>query len=66
MTRNPVTDNDATAWFKSSYSGGEGNACVEIADCASAVRVRDSKDTTIPGLTVSKGAWAFFIAGIQE
>ncbi|MFE7121868.1 DUF397 domain-containing protein [Streptomyces sp. NPDC057654] len=56
---------DEAAWFKSSYSNDQGGSCVEIADCTSAVRVRDSKDTTIPGLTVSKDAWASFIASVQ-
>ena len=30
-------------WFKSSYSSGEGGACVEVAADRAAVRVRDSK-----------------------
>ncbi|MFF1718899.1 DUF397 domain-containing protein [Streptomyces sviceus] len=33
-----------TQWKKSSYSGGgEGNACVEIADLRTHIAVRDSK-----------------------
>ncbi|MFC9200283.1 DUF397 domain-containing protein [[Kitasatospora] papulosa] len=48
------------AWFKSSYSGGGGDNCVEIAVCAEAVLVRDSKDTERQALTVSPRAWSAF------
>ncbi|WP_406148721.1 DUF397 domain-containing protein [Streptomyces sp. NBC_01012] len=48
------------AWFKSSYSGGGGGNCVEIAFGPAAVLVRDSKDTLRRGLTVSPGAWSAF------
>ncbi|NUL07632.1 DUF397 domain-containing protein, partial [Streptomyces lunaelactis] len=30
-------------WFKSSYSSGEGGACVEVATCPATIHVRDSK-----------------------
>ncbi|MEU3173709.1 DUF397 domain-containing protein [Streptomyces sp. NPDC007000] len=36
------------AWFKSSYSGTQGDDCVEVAIAAQAVHVRDSKDVTRP------------------
>ncbi|GGT02666.1 hypothetical protein GCM10010271_00480 [Streptomyces kurssanovii] len=49
------------AWFKSSYSSGEGGQCVEVAACLGAVHVRDSKDTTVPMLTVQTGAWHAFV-----
>ncbi|WP_370467077.1 DUF397 domain-containing protein [Streptomyces sp. 5-10] len=42
------------SWFKSSYSSGEGGECLEVAITAHAVSVRDSKDTTRPGLTVDR------------
>ncbi|WUC25664.1 DUF397 domain-containing protein [Streptomyces sp. NBC_00562] len=32
------------AWFTSSYSGTEGDNCVDVAASADAVQVRDSKD----------------------
>ncbi|MGW2303654.1 DUF397 domain-containing protein [Streptomyces sp. NPDC001809] len=48
-------------WFKSSYSGGDGGQCVEVAALAGAVHVRDSKDVTRPGLSVSPDAWAGFV-----
>uniref|UniRef100_A0AAU3GZN7 DUF397 domain-containing protein n=1 Tax=Streptomyces sp. NBC_01401 TaxID=2903854 RepID=A0AAU3GZN7_9ACTN len=48
-------------WFKSSYSGGGGDNCVEIAVCPGAVLVRDSKDTRRPALTASPQAWSGFM-----
>jgi hypothetical protein len=47
-------------WFKSSYSGGGGDNCIEIAVRAGAVLVRDSKDTDGPALTVSRETWSAF------
>lgn len=52
------------AWFKSSYSGGEGGNCVEVADCADAIHIRDSKVTAGPELSVAPGAWAAFVGGV--
>ncbi|MFE4213611.1 MULTISPECIES: DUF397 domain-containing protein [unclassified Streptomyces] len=48
------------AWFKSSYSGGGGGNCVEVAALAEAVLVRDSKDTQRRPLAVSPSAWSAF------
>ncbi|MFF9125328.1 DUF397 domain-containing protein [Streptomyces sp. NPDC014889] len=50
------------AWFKSSYSGGGGGNCVEVAVCPEAVLVRDSKDTDRRALAVSLDAWSAFTA----
>ena len=49
-------------WFKSSYSNGQGGACVEVAACPGIVHVRDSKDRTGPELRFSSAAWAEFVA----
>ncbi|MFF3932043.1 DUF397 domain-containing protein [Streptomyces hirsutus] len=51
-----------TVWFKSSYSGGGGDNCVEVALRPEAVHVRDSKDTRRPVLAVSRRAWSAFTA----
>lgn len=51
----------ALSWSKSSYSGQNGGDCVEVAACPHTVHVRDSKDTTVPALAVSPGAWDTFI-----
>ncbi|WP_069812594.1 DUF397 domain-containing protein [Streptomyces sp. TP-A0874] len=48
------------AWFKSSYSGGGGGNCVEVALRPGAVLVRDSKDTRRRPLSVSPEAWTAF------
>lgn len=52
----------ALDWVKSSYSGSQGDDCVEVATTPAAVHVRDSKDVTVPALTVSPSAWTEFLA----
>ena len=52
------------AWRKSSYSGSEAN-CVEVANAAGLVKVRDTKDRQGPALTVSTDAWRRFTTGIK-
>ncbi|MER7397386.1 DUF397 domain-containing protein [Streptomyces sp. NPDC000151] len=47
-------------WFKSSYSGDQGE-CIEVAVAPSAIHVRDSKDIARPSLTASPDSWAAFI-----
>lgn len=60
-----MSNAEATAaeltWLKSSYSGGEGGQCVEVANCPGAVRVRDSKEPAGPVLSFSADAWARFL-----
>lgn len=51
----------AFAWAKSSYSGDQGGDCVEVATCPHAVHVRDSKDHTVPPLTLSPATWTAFL-----
>ncbi|MEE1755710.1 DUF397 domain-containing protein [Streptomyces sp. SP18CS02] len=51
----------AFAWIKSSYSGDQGGNCVEVAACPHTIHVRDSKDVTRPGLSLSPDAWAAFV-----
>lgn len=52
-------------WFKSSYSSGEGGACVEIAADAAAIHVRDSKNRGGgPRLAFARSAWSGFVAGL--
>ncbi|MBZ6226522.1 DUF397 domain-containing protein [Streptomyces olivaceus] len=54
----------ALEWFKSSYSGSEGGACIEVATEPTAVHIRDSKtsDPSVPHVTVAPTAWAAFLA----
>jgi hypothetical protein len=49
-------------WFKSSYSGSEGDNCVEVAAHHATVLIRDSKDTQKRPLSVSLAAWSAFTA----
>jgi hypothetical protein len=49
------------AWFKSSYSGSQGDSCVEVALTDQAVHVRDSKDVTRPSFAVTGGGWTLFV-----
>lgn len=53
-------------WMKSSYSGGNGGECVEVAGCASAVRVRDSKVADGPWLTVGRAGWGAFVREVAS
>lgn len=52
---------DRLAWFKSSYSAGNGGECMEVATCPGRVHVRDSKDTTRAALAVEPTAWTAFV-----
>ncbi|WP_073964614.1 DUF397 domain-containing protein [Streptomyces sp. CB02460] len=54
---------DDAAWFKSSYSNGNGN-CVEVANLGTAVGVRDSKVQAGPVLTCAAGGWRAFIRNV--
>ncbi|MFI6611581.1 DUF397 domain-containing protein [Streptomyces poriferorum] len=47
--------------MKSSHSSPEGGNCVEVATSPHAIHVRDSKDLTVPALTLSPAAWAAFL-----
>ncbi|WP_405387832.1 DUF397 domain-containing protein [Streptomyces sp. NBC_01102] len=53
---------DERAWFKSSCSGSDGDACIEVANGTQSVHVRDSKDRLSPELTLSPTAWDEFVA----
>ncbi|MER7399544.1 DUF397 domain-containing protein [Streptomyces sp. NPDC000151] len=52
---------DRLTWFKSSYSDSEGSACVEVAEHAARVYVRDSKEPDGPRLAIAPSAWAAFV-----
>lgn len=53
-------------WRKSSYSNGNGGACVEVArNVPGVVVVRDSKDPKGPKLIFEPDQCAVFISGIK-
>ncbi|MEE1797982.1 DUF397 domain-containing protein [Streptomyces sp. JV176] len=49
------------AWFKSSYSGTQGDDCVEVAVAEQAICVRDSKDVARPHFAVGHDGWTSFV-----
>ncbi|MBE1486813.1 DUF397 domain-containing protein [Plantactinospora soyae] len=55
-------DLSGASWRKSTRSGGNGGACLEVADNLSdVVGVRDSKDPGGPVLTFDTQAWRSFV-----
>ena len=62
-----MSSNELT-WFKSSYSGSQGDDCVEVAFASPhfaaprGVHVRDSKDAMSPELALSPTAWTAFVS----
>ncbi|WP_395104728.1 DUF397 domain-containing protein [Actinomadura sp. SCN-SB] len=59
--------NDPTAvhWRTSSRSDHHGGECVEIANLAPMIAVRDSKDPDGPKLTFTMSAWRAFTGRIR-
>ncbi|WP_067806625.1 DUF397 domain-containing protein [Actinomadura formosensis] len=49
-------DLTGTNWRKSSHSASNGGNCVELADAAGVVAVRDSKDPNGPILLLTRAA----------
>ncbi|MGV9345797.1 DUF397 domain-containing protein [Streptomyces spiralis] len=56
------------AWFKSSYSGNEGGACLEVAFEPGTVHIRDSKAPARAQLAFHPPQWTAFVryAGAAE
>jgi hypothetical protein len=54
-------DFSLASWHKSSHSGDNGGACVEVGFFDGAVGVRDSKDTTGPVLIFGRREWTAFL-----
>lgn len=53
-------DVTASAWRKSSYSGDNGGACIEVGTTGPAVAVRDSHDQPGPQLAFPAATWKTF------
>ncbi|MFE3113037.1 Scr1 family TA system antitoxin-like transcriptional regulator [Kitasatospora indigofera] len=61
------TDLSGASWRKASYSGGNGGACVEVADAfPGLVPVRDSKDPDGPALVFRAEAWSSFVDAVKS
>lgn len=53
-------------WRKSSYSGDNGAACVEVTGSVpGAIHMRDSKNPEGPVLAFSSGAWRVFLNRVK-
>jgi hypothetical protein len=66
-------DLTGAAWRKSSFSGGNGGACVEVAIVPGgtdrggrAVALRDSKNPSGPALLFSPDEWREFTSAIRR
>ncbi|MGN9806450.1 DUF397 domain-containing protein [Micromonospora sp. L32] len=58
-----MTDLTGAVWRKSTRSGDNGGACVEVADnLPGIVAVRDSKDPAGATLAFTPSAWSTFVA----
>ncbi|MEV5759618.1 DUF397 domain-containing protein [Streptomyces tendae] len=54
-------------WYKSSYSGGSGDNCLEVATGIPAtIPVRDSKNPAGSALHFHAEAWSVFVDGIRR
>jgi len=58
----PIT----SAWRKASYSGNGGGNCVEVANDARVVLVRDTNDRDGGTLAFTPGAWHKFAARLKQ
>ncbi|KND35696.1 DUF397 domain-containing protein [Streptomyces acidiscabies] len=52
------------AWFKSSYSDA-GQNCLEVADLAPHIGIRDSKNPTGPALLLPLTSWSPFLTHLR-
>ena len=52
-------------WFKSSYSGGQGGECLEVAITPATIHIRDSKNPTAPAtLQLTPTTWSTFLKSL--
>lgn len=58
-------DVSRATWRKSTRSNGAGGNCVEVAELAEKIGVRDSKTPAAGHLTLSPKAWAAFAADVR-
>lgn len=63
--RRTNTEVPESAWFKSSYSGGNETECVEAAFTAAGASVRDSKRPGEGRFHVGPNAWTGFVGSVR-
>lgn len=64
---NPDYDLSAAVWRKSTYSGGDGADCLEVAaDLPGLTPIRDSKNPHGPKLAFRAEAWTAFVANLKH
>jgi hypothetical protein len=56
---------DELRWFTSSFSGGNGGSCVEVAFLPDGVAVRDTKDRALAPHRYPTTRWAEFLAAVR-
>jgi hypothetical protein len=60
-------DLSTATWRKSSYTNGDGGACVEVVDGLPGVTpVRDSKAPEGPALIFPNAGWSAFVTAIRN
>jgi hypothetical protein len=58
-------DHTIATWRKSSYSGGNGSECVEVAPASPVVLIRDTANRAGTVLEFAHAAWRTFAAGLK-
>ena len=53
-------------WRKSTYSGGVNTTCVEVAEMARGLAVRDSKDLSGPHIAFGATDWHRFMSRVTQ
>lgn len=61
-----VVEQPPQGWRKSSYSGNQGGHCVEVAETASRVHVRDTQNRDLGHLTFPGSDWSSLLASLRE
>ncbi|MEO3785267.1 DUF397 domain-containing protein [Actinocorallia sp. B10E7] len=61
-----VSDLSILHWRKSTYSGTTGGDCVELADLAPVIAVRDSKNPDAPHLAFGRAAFGKVLKEIRS
>ncbi|MEU2248920.1 DUF397 domain-containing protein [Streptomyces sp. NPDC019224] len=64
--RTTNTEVPESAWFKSSYSGGNETECVEAAFIGDGAAVRDSKQPRQGQFRVRATAWSDFVSSVRK